>query len=130
MSKVTTLAPHDPMPAGPKPAVVVLHRFQEDDPGKTSVEIVLTGPARQTTHPREPDGTPMTLDAAIAAARKVADAEGIDEVFVLDRVQGPREQDILQHKGDHSVHMDELQDTDEEDGVAGSDMRDIVHRNG
>jgi hypothetical protein len=129
MITVTTLGPHDPMPSGPKRFVVVLRRFREDDPDGTEVQIVLTG-ARgdETTHPHRPDGTLMHFDEAIAAAKKVAETEGLGTVYVLDRTQGTREQDILRHGGDHSVHMARLEDTDEEDGERGPDMRDIAHR--
>ena len=139
MIEVTTLAPHDPMPSGRH--VVVLRRLEEDDPDGTAIQIILTGKTEEATHPRRPDGTPMHLDEAIAAARKVAASEGLNRVFVLDRSQGAREQDILRHGGDHSVHMERLQDTNEDgadedgaegeaddDGGRGSDMRDIAHR--
>ena len=125
MAEIITLAPHDPMPDGR--AVVVLQRLMEDEPGRTTVQITLTGHPEQTTHPRRPDGTPMGLDEAIVAARTVADEEGIAAVHVLDRTSGAREKDILAHQGDHTVHMDALSDTDEEDGELGADMRD-VHR--
>ena len=126
MIQTVTLAPHDPMPDGPGRQVVVLRRFEEDDPAKASIEIVLTGRPQQTTHPRRPDGSPMHLDEAIAAAQRVAAEEGLDRIYVLDRVQGAREQDIMRHDGDHSVHMNRLVDTDG-DGESGSDMRDAIH---
>lgn len=127
MTEITTLAAHDPMPSGPG-HVIVLRRFEEEDPSKTTVQIILTGTPDQTTHPRLPDGKPMPFDQAITAAKRVAESEGIGSVFVLDRLQGAREQDILRHDGDHSVHMSRLSDTDPEDGVQGSDMRDVLHR--
>ena len=127
MTDTITLAPHDPMPSGPGRHVVVLRRFREDDPAQTEIQIILTGTPEQSTHPRHPDGSVMDLDHAIGAAAKVAESEGLARIFVLDRASGPREQDILQHGGDHTVHMDELADTDEEDGVQGSDMRDVGH---
>ncbi len=128
MIQVTTLAPHDPMPSGPQRHVVVLRRFEEDDPARTTIQILLTGRTEESSHPHNPDGTPMHLDQAITAARKVAASEGLDRVFVLDRTGGPREHDILTHGGDHSIHMERLQDSDEEDGERGPDMRDIAHR--
>ena len=127
MIETITLSPHDEMPAGPGRQVIVLRRFEEDEPGRTTVQIVLTGTPQETTHPRRPDGTPMRLDEAIAAARQVANSEGLDRIFVLDRTQGVREKEILEHGGDHSVHMENLVDTDEEDGEHGADMRDIAH---
>ena len=125
MTEIIHLAPHDPLPDGK--TVSVLRRFQEDDPDKATVEIVLSGKPSQITHPHRPDGTPMLLDEAIAAARTVARQEGLGRVFVIDRMGGPREHDIMVHAGDHSIHMDRLLDTDEEDAVRGSDMRDIAH---
>lgn len=127
MTETTMLAPHDPMPSGPGRHVVVLRRFREDEPSQTEVQIILTGAPEQSTHPRRPDGTPMGLDEAVVAARKVAASEGLGRIFVLDRASGPREQDILRHGGDHTVHMASLADTDEEDGERGPDMRDIAH---
>lgn len=125
MTDIIHLAPHDPIPNGR--ALSVLRHFEQDDPDRATIEIVLSGKPDQVTHPRRPDGTPMTLHEAIAAARAVAKQEGIAKVFVIDRMAGPREHDIMVHGGDHSVHMDQLLDTDEEDAVRGSDMRDIAH---
>ena len=124
MTDIVRLAPHDPIPTGPGRHVVVLHRFDEDAPKKTVVSITLTGHPDETTHPMRPDGRPMGLDEAIAAAVKVAESEKLSRVIVADRTAGEREQDILQHGGDHSVHMDALVDSDIEDGERGADMRD------
>ena len=55
---------------------------------------------------------------------RVADEAGIAAVHVIDRTAGPRERDIQQHGGDHSVHMDRLDDDDMEEGERGPDMRD------
>ena len=127
MIKINTLAPHDPMPSGPGRHVVVLRRFEEEEPGKTTVEIVLTGSPEEISHPRRPDGTPMPFDEAIQAAGKVAESEGLNHVFVLDRLQGKREHDILAHQGDHGVGSNHLSDTDMEEGEPGPDMRGIAH---
>jgi hypothetical protein len=70
----------------------------------------------------------MHFDEAIAAARMVAEHEGIGVVHVLDRMQGAREKQILRHRGDHSAGVAPVSDDDLEDGVVGSDMRDITHR--
>ncbi|MGI4952472.1 MAG: hypothetical protein ACRYGM_11765 [Janthinobacterium lividum] len=125
MTEVTTLSAHDPLPTGH--GVTVLRRFEEDAPGGSTVQIILSGKREETTRPRRKDGGLMTLDEAVEAAKMVAESEGLKRVFVIDRLQGSREQDILQHSGDHSVHMDQLQDTDPEDGERGADMRDIAH---
>ena len=61
----------------------------------------------------------MSLDEAIAAARRVADEAGIATVQVIDRTAGPRERDIQQHGGDHTIHMDRLDDDDMEEGEPG-----------
>ena len=66
----------------------------------------------------------MDWDQAVEAAKAVANSEHLHRIYLLDRTAGPREQDILRHGGDHSIHMDTLSDTDEEDGVTGTDMRD------
>ena len=125
MAEIRRLNPHDPMPEGGH-AVVVMRRFDEDNPHKTVVEVTLTHrhglPER--THPARPDGSAMSLDEAVEAARLVADEAGIEAVQVIDRTAGPRERDILQHGGDHTVHMDRLDDDDMEEGERGPDMRD------
>jgi hypothetical protein len=79
----------------------------------------------ERTHPVHSNGVAMSLEEAIAAAARVADEQGIAAVQVIDRTAGPRERDILQHGGDHSIHMERLDDTDLEEGERGPDMRDI-----
>lgn len=127
MAEITMLAPHVALPSGPGRHVVVLRRFEEDDPGRVTTQIILTGRTEEVSHPRMPDGAPMPFDEVIRAAVKVAESEGIGRVFVVDRMQGAREADILRHDGDHSVHMEHLSDTDPEDGERGPDMRDVAH---
>ncbi len=125
MAEIRTLNPHDPMPEGGH-SVIVMRRFDEDDPHRTVVEVTLTHrrglPER--TRPARADGTAMSLEEAVAAARQVADEAGIEAVQVIDRTAGPRERDILQHGGDHAIHMERLDDTDLEEGERGPDMRD------
>jgi hypothetical protein len=124
MAEIIRLNPHDPEPQGGH-SVVVMRRFDEDDPHKTVVEVTLThrhGPPERT-RPANGDGSPMSFEAAIQAARKVADEAGIAAVQVLDRTAGPRERDIQQHGGDHTIHMDRLDDDDMEEGERGPDMR-------
>jgi hypothetical protein len=127
MTDTIHLAPHDPLPSGPGRQVVVLRRFEEDDPDRMTVEIILTGKPDQVTHPHRPDGSLMSFDEAIDAAGRVAREEGLPAIYVLDRMEGGREHEIMSHDGDHSVDMDGLSDTDDEDGVRGSDMRDRAH---
>jgi hypothetical protein len=124
MTEIIRLAPHDPIPSGPARHVVVLHRLDEDAPQRTITQITLTGHPDETTRPMRDDGQPMTLDEAIEAGRRVAESEGLGRLFVVDRTAGERERDILDHGGDHSVHMDGLVDFDLEDGERGPDMRD------
>ena len=78
----------------------------------------------ERTRPARPDGSAMDLAEAAEAARRVADEEGIATVQVIDRTAGPRERDVQQHGGDHSIHMDRLDDDDLEEGERGPDMRD------
>ena len=125
MIEIIRLAPHDALPTGPGRHVIVLQRFDEDAPRQTVTTITLTGHPDEVTRPVHPDGKKMTLDEAIEAAKQVADSEGLRRVFVADRTAGRREQDILRHGGDHSVHMEELVDDDLEEGERGPDMRDL-----
>jgi hypothetical protein len=46
---------------------------------------------------------------------------------VLDRSKGQREQEVLRANGMHNFADDTLSDTDPEDGVTGSDLRDRPH---
>lgn len=124
MTEIIRLAPHDPLPSGPVRHVIVLHRFDEDSPRETITQITLTGQPDETTHPVRADGRPMTLAEAVGAARQVAESEGLHRVFVVDRTGGEREQAILRHGGDHSIHMEGLVDSDLENGEHGTDMRD------
>ena len=100
--------------------MIVLQRFDEDAPREIITQITLTGHPDETTRPMRPDGSRMTLDEAISAAERVAESEGLSRVFVLDRTAGEREQDILRHGGDHSVHMEQLDDFDLEEGERGA----------
>ncbi|MBV9758269.1 MAG: hypothetical protein JO047_14560 [Alphaproteobacteria bacterium] len=124
MVKTRTLQPHDPLPD--PPAIVVMRRFDEDDPRRLMIELIVAhaSGAEETSRPLRDDGTPMDLDEAIAAARKLAGERSLEAVYVVDRTAGPRERDILSHGGDHSVDMDQLDDMDLEDGEKGPDMRD------
>jgi hypothetical protein len=126
MGEIRRLDPHDPLPDGPGKHLVVLRRFEEDDPGRRLVEIILSSRPGgvERTRPMRPDGKPMNLKEAVESAREVARTESLDLIYVVDRTAGPREKDILQHHGDHSVHMEHLDDFDLEEGERGPDMRD------
>ena len=126
MADIIRLQPHDPLPDGPH--VTVLRRFDEDDARRVVTEIVLRGArGMEIAHPAGPDGAAMPFEDAIAHAVKVADSERIPAVHAIDRTAGSREQEILQHGGDHTVNMDKLDDSDMEEGERGPDMRDMVH---
>lgn len=105
--------------------MIVLRRFDEDDPRKIVTEITLTGAPghSEVARPTHADGSPMSLDQVIAAAQQVAKTEGIDQVFVLDRTAGRLEHEIIEHAGDHSFPGKRLDDADPEDGETGPDMR-------
>lgn len=124
MVETRTLQPHDPLPD--PPAIVVMRRFDEDDPRSLMVEQIVshTSGAEETSRPTRDDGLLMDFEEAIEAARKLAAARRLEFVYVVDRTAGPRERDILSHGGDHSVGMDQLDDMDLEDGEKGPDMRD------
>lgn len=124
--EIRMLDPHDAMPEGRPHRVIVLRRFDEDDPRRVITQIELTA-ARgrsEAVQPTGPDGAPMPLDAAIDAARKVAESEGIPVVHVLDRTAGHLERALLASGGDHSFPGLTLDDADLKDGEAGPDMRD------
>lgn len=125
MIEVRRLDPHDPLPEGRSHRVIVLRRFDEDDPRKIVTEITLTGAPGQSevARPAHANGSPMSLDQVIAAAQEVAKTEGIDQVFVLDRTAGQLEHEVIEHAGDHSFSGKRLDDTDPEDGESGPDMR-------
>ena len=126
MADIIRLQPHDPLPDGLY--VAVLRRFEEDDARHVLTEIILSGKGgRETARPSGPDGAPMPFEDAIRQAVKVADSEHIAVVHAIDRTAGAREQEVLQHGGDHSVNMDALADTDMEEGERGPDMRDTMH---
>jgi hypothetical protein len=118
MVEILTLNAHDPVPDGGR-HVVVLRRFDEDDPHKIVTFILLTH-GKGLPESAQPA---MDLTQILEAAKDVATQEGIGVVHLIDRTTGPRERDILQHGGDHTVHMDRLDDDDLEEGERGPDMR-------
>lgn len=126
MVEIQRLDPHDPLPEGRGHRVIVLRRFDEDDPRRIVTEIMLTGAPghSEVARPVGENGSPMSLEGAIAAARKVAESEGIGRVFVLDRTAGRLEHEVAEHGGDHSFPGRSLDDTDLVEGEHGPDMRD------
>ncbi len=125
MTEIRKLDPHDPVPDGGR-HVVLLRRFEEDDPRRIVLELIVARghPPPETRLATHADGRPMKVGEAVQLARAIASEEKLDRIYIIDRLAGPREQDILRHHGDHSAHMDLLQDFDFEDGVRGTDMRD------
>lgn len=125
MVETVTLRPHDPLPD--PPAIVVMRRFDEDDPRRLMVEVIVSraSGAEDTSRPQRDDGGFMDLDEAVAAASEQARSQGLARVYVVDRTAGPRESDILTHHGDHSINSGTLADMDLEDGEKGPDMRDL-----
>lgn len=123
--EIRELDAHDPLPEGGRRRVVVLRRFDEDDPRKIVTEITLSGSSgpSEVVQPRRADGAAMSLQEVVAAAQKVAESEGIGQVFVLDRTAGRLEHDVIEHAGDHSFPGRTLDDTDSENGETGPDMR-------
>ena len=132
MTEVRYLDPHDALPDDLGRHVLVLHRFDEDEPRRTVVELTLvTAPGRiEATRPMRPDGKPMSFEEAVEAAKRVAESEGMAMVHAVDRTAGPREREILASGGDHSVNMEKLDDMDLEEGERGSDMRDVKNVRG
>jgi hypothetical protein len=124
-NQIRTLAPHDPLPGGH--SVVLVRRFHEDRPADTIIEMIVTNPDRseETEIPLGPGGAPLDWPAAVAHAQDRARQEGLKRIWTVDRTAGRREQDVLRAGGDHTVDMDQLDDSDPEDGEAGSDMRDM-----
>ena len=122
MAQIHRLNPHDPLPDSR--FIAVLRRFDEDDPQRVMVEMVLSRPGHgeHTSRPQRADGFFMEYEEAIEAASRLADEDGI-AVYAIDRTAGPRESAILAHGGDHSVGMDTVQDMDLEEGERGPDMR-------
>jgi hypothetical protein len=124
MAEVKILAPHDPLPEGH--SIVVMHRFDEDAPRQTMIELIVTNPDRseETARAAHPDGSAMTLDEAVVLAQARAKEEGLDEIWQVDRTGGRLEQEVLRHGGDHSFAGTALDDDDLEEGERGPDMRD------
>jgi hypothetical protein len=123
MVETIRLSPHDPVPDYGNHALVLRH-MGEDDPNAVVTEIVFYGPGGSSTAAHHADGTAMTLEEAVAAAEGLAAKRGIGRLYVVDRTAGRREQEVLKTHGDHSFPGEVLDDTDPEDGVSGSDIRD------
>jgi hypothetical protein len=128
MTKVIDLAPHDPLPDGP--ALVLLRRFEEDDPKLIMTELIAIDANQRESNIRmnNPDGAELTWKDATRRAMETAAEGQFPILHRIDRTAGPREQEVLAHNGDHSpASMGDLDDFDLEDGEHGPDMRDRNH---
>jgi len=126
MVEIRRLNPHDPMPEGEGTHIIVLRRFDEDQPRQRVVDLIVSRGARgvETSHPVRPDGTPASFEEALSAARRVAAEIGLTAVYAIDRTAGPREREVIEHHGDHSFAGDALDDFDLEEDERGTDLRD------
>lgn len=124
MTEIRTLQPHDPLPDGP--AIILMRRFEEDSPRQVMMELIVLHKNQSEENSRllTEDGAPMEWAEAEAHAAAEAKKAGLHQVFHVDRTDGRREQEILQHGGDRSVDMESLDDDDLEEGEPGPDMRD------
>ena len=122
------LDPHDPLPESGS-YLLVLRRLAEEEPDGTRLEILRgVGPGLpQEESVVGPDGRILDFEAAIRHAMALAARDGIHSVYAVDRTAGPREQEVLRHRGDHSFAADALDDSDREDGEQGTDLRDRPH---
>ncbi len=126
MVETIRLAPHDPVPDYGN-HVLVLRRMGEDDPGAVVTEIVFYGPDSGTLPAITRDGHAMSLEQAVQAAEAEADRRKLSRVYVVDRTAGKLEQEALHDHGERNFTADALDDTDPEDGVKGTDIRDRPH---
>ena len=124
MPQIIDLAPHDPLPDGP--ALVLLRRFEEDDPRQIMIEVVALDDHHTESNARLTDaqGLPPSWEEASGRAEAMADEARLPMLYRIDRTAGPREQEIVAHDGDRSADMEALDDSDVEEGEPGPDMRD------
>ncbi len=124
MPQIIDLAPHDPLPDGP--ALVLLRRFEEDNPRQIMIEVVALDDHHTESNARMTDaeGLPPSWEEASGRAEAMADEAKLPMLYRIDRTAGPREQEIVAHDGDRSANMEALDDSDLEEGEPGPDMRD------
>jgi hypothetical protein len=127
MTNLIRLQPHDPLPEAnhyAPPFGLVIRRFGEDDPNAVITELDFFGRHPTRTMVAGQGGTQANWEDVLHRATEEADALGIATLYAVDRTAGGREQEILSHRGDHSVRSEELSDTDLEDGETGSTILD------
>jgi len=125
MTEIRTLQPHDPLPDGP--AVILMRRFEEDNPKQVMMELIVIQKNQSEHNSRllTETGEPLPWADAVKEAETQARDAGLHHVYHVDRTAGPREREIASHDGDRTVGMDKLDDDDLEEGERGSDMRDM-----
>ena len=127
MTEIIRLQPHDPLPENNQyapPFGLVIRRFGEDDPNAVITELDFFGRHPTMTMVAGQGGTNAPWEDVLQRARQEAEAIGIEKLYAVDRTAGGREQEILGHRGDHSIRSEELSDTDAEDGENGSTILD------
>lgn len=99
---IIDLLPHDPLPDGP--ALVLLRRFEEDDPRQVMIELVALDAHHTESNARLTDeqGRPPSWEEATQRAQAMAAEAKFPALHRIDRTAGPREQEIAAHGGDHS----------------------------
>jgi hypothetical protein len=133
MTEIIRLQPHDPLPEPNNyaaPFGLVIRRFGEDDPNAVITEMDFFGRHPTKTMVAGQGGTSAPWEDVLHRARQEAEALGLEKLYAVDRTAGGREQEILGHRGDHSIRSEELSDTDIEDGVQGSTILDRTSNSG
>jgi hypothetical protein len=101
MAEIIELAPHDPLPASANRYVLVLARFDDDDPHQVVVEVDVHNPNgrdRDIAEGYSDLGRPRFADAVDWAVR-YADERGISTVVTVDRTAGRSERQVVGEGG-------------------------------
>ena len=126
MAETIRLAPHDPVPDYGD-HVLVLRRMGEDDPNSVVTELVFYGAHPSTVTAVDAGGQAMGLEQAVLTAEAEATRRGLSRVYVVDRMAGKLEQEVLAGHGSRAFVGDDLADSDPEDGEAGTSLQDRPH---
>ena len=102
MTQVVRLQPHDPLPTGRGDYITVVHRFKDGDPGEIVTEIMVNtrGAGAQTAVAEEHGLHALSFGQALERARRLAEHNGIAQVFVVDRTAGDSERIVAAHHGE------------------------------